>query len=288
MSQDARSGPVRRTAESGRPKRARERGRKVEDARWPGAASTPDEPAHERPRALKRRTKVTSAPAETAPTKTTPTESASARATRGKAARGSARAAKAAKRRAAILDAALEEFSARGFAAARLEDVARRAGVAKGTIYLYFADKETLFQELLRSMMGPVVRALEAVPAVDLPVRTLAARLADLFVHEIYGTRRKDVIRLMIAEGPRFPNLAEFYYHEVLERVVAALRQLIARAVERGEIEHAALARFPQLIAAPGLVAIVWNGLFDRFAPLDVAALMRAHLDIVFGTGSGS
>src|ERR1700686_1050034 len=76
--------------------------------------------------------------------------------------RQNAREAKAATRREAILDAALDEFSARGFAAARLDDVAARAGVAKGTIYLYFADKESLFQELIRDKMGPVVGTLES------------------------------------------------------------------------------------------------------------------------------
>jgi AcrR family transcriptional regulator len=202
--------------------------------------------------------------------------------------RQSARAAKAAERRAAILDAALEEFSARGFATARLDDVAHRAGVAKGTIYLYFADKETLFQELIRSMLSPVVRTLEAAPAADLPVRALAGMLADLFVREIFGTRRKDVIRLMIAEGPRFPKLAEFYYHEVIERVLTVMRALLTRAVARGELPHDALARFPQLLVAPALVAIVWNGLFGRFAPLDVRELMRAHIALVFGERSPS
>ena len=68
-------------------------------------------------------------------------------------------------RRDAILAAALEEFAARGFAAARLDDVARRAGVAKGTIYLYFRDKESLFQELVRTMLSPLVGVIEAAPA---------------------------------------------------------------------------------------------------------------------------
>ena len=77
-------------------------------------------------------------------------------------------------RREAILAAALEEFSARGFAATRLEDVANRAGVAKGTIYLYFDDKETLFQELVRSMLSPLVGAIEAAPAGDMPVADVA------------------------------------------------------------------------------------------------------------------
>src|SRR6266568_1851658 len=199
------------------------------------------------------------------------------------AAREDAGAVRREKRRAAILAAALEEFAARGFAATRLDDVARRAGVAKGTIYLYFRDKESLFQELVRTMLSPVVGALEAAPMADLPARAVAKAIADLFVREIFGTRRKDVIRLIIAEGPRFPKLAEFYYHEVIERVVAAMRALMTRAVARGELAHDALARFPQLLVAPALVAVVWSGLFDRFEPLDVRALLRAHIDLLFG-----
>jgi AcrR family transcriptional regulator len=191
------------------------------------------------------------------------------------------------KRREAILTAALEEFSSRGFAAARLDDVARRAGVAKGTIYLYFRDKESLFQELVRTMIGPIVGALEAALA-DLPARAVAEAIAEMFVREVFGTRRKDVIRLIIAEGPRFPKLAEFYYHEVIARVTAAMRTLMTRAVARGELSHDALARFPQLLIAPALVAVVWSSLFERFAPLDVRELLRAHIDLLFGQRSAT
>jgi AcrR family transcriptional regulator len=186
-------------------------------------------------------------------------------------------------RREAILAAALDEFSARGFAAARLDDVARRAGVAKGTIYLYFRDKEALFQELVRSVISPLIARFETTVDIDLPARAVAERIVELFVREVYGTRRKDVIRLIITEGPRFPKLAEFYYREVISRVIAAVRALLRRPVERGEIAADALMRFPQLLIAPGLVAIIWSGLFDRFEPLDVAALMRTHLDLLFG-----
>src|ERR1043166_8649262 len=94
-------------------------------------------------------------------------------------------------RREAILAAALDEFSARGFAAARLDDVARRAGVAKGTIYLYFRDKEALFQELVRSVIGPLVARFEAAAEIDLPARAVAERIVDMFVREVYGTDRK-------------------------------------------------------------------------------------------------
>src|SRR5690349_7897540 len=113
-------------------------------------------------------------------------------------------------RRAAILAAALEEFTARGFEGARLDDVAKRAGIAKGTIYLYFADKETLFQELVRSMVHPVLGMLDKMRGVEIPARMLVEGLLGTFVREVYGTRRKDLIRLILNEGPRFPAIAEF------------------------------------------------------------------------------
>jgi AcrR family transcriptional regulator len=187
-------------------------------------------------------------------------------------------------RREAILTAALDEFSERGFAATRLEDVARRAGVAKGTIYLYFRDKESLFQELVRAMLTPLVGTIEAMGAADLPLDTLAGHIADLFVREVYETRRKDVVRLMISEGRRFPKLAEFYYREVLSRIIAAVRALLARAAARGEVAPG-LADFPQIMAAPGILAIIWNGLFERFEPLDVRAMMKTHIDLLFAKG---
>jgi AcrR family transcriptional regulator len=208
-----------------------------------------------------------------------------ARAGKG-AVREDARTARREKRRAAILAAALEEFAARGFAATRLDDVARHARVAKGTIYLYFRDKESLFQELVRTMLSPLVGTLEAAALRDMPIRAVAETIVDLFINEIYGTRRKDVIRLVISEGPRFPKLAEIYYREVIARVLPVIRARLALAVERGELPRDALARFPQLLVAPALMAIIWNGLFGRFAPLEIRELMRAHLDLLFGEGS--
>jgi AcrR family transcriptional regulator len=199
-----------------------------------------------------------------------------------------ARVARREKRRAAILDAALEEFAARGFADTRLDDVARRARIAKGTIYLYFRDKESLFQELVRTMLSPLVGTIEAAPLSEVPIRAVAEMIVDVFVREIYGTRRKDVIRLIISEGPRFPKLAEVYYREVIAHVLPVLRARLSLAVERGELSRDALARFPQLLVAPALTAIMWNSLFGRLAPLDVRELMRAHLELLFGERSAT
>ena len=194
----------------------------------------------------------------------------------------SARDTRSAARREAILAAALDEFSASGFEATRLDDVAKRAGIAKGTIYLYFRDKETLFQELIREMLTPLVGSIEAMGAADLPLPQIASHIADLFMREVYETRRKDVVRLMISEGRRFPKLAEFYYREVLSRIIAAVRALLNRAAARGEVAPG-LVEFPQLIAAPGLMAIIWNGLFERYDPLDVRTMMQTHVELLFG-----
>mgnify|MGYP001551024723 FL=1 len=216
------------------------------------------------------------------PRKTPRRRRAATRQSRGGAEpRGGVREQRSAARREAILSAALDEFSSRGFEAARLDDVAKRAGVAKGTIYLYFRDKETLFQELLRTMLTPLIGTIEALGAGDMPLSALTEQIVELFVREIYETRRKDVIRLMITEGRRFPKLAEFYYREVLSRIIAAMRGLLRRAAARGEVPEA-LAEFPQLIAAPGLIAIVWNSLFERFEPLDIRKMMKTHVELLF------
>ena len=186
-------------------------------------------------------------------------------------------------RRATILDAALEEFTARGYEGARLDDVAKRAGIAKGTIYLYFADKEELFQDLVRSMVHPVLGTLEHMREVDIPARMLVEGMLDTFVREILGTRRKDIVRLILTEGARFPAIAEFYHREVIARVLSIMRPILKRAAERGELPDDSLARFPQLIIAPGLVAIMWNALFAKYEPLDVPEMIRAHIGILFG-----
>lgn len=193
-----------------------------------------------------------------------------------------ARTAPAPDRREAILAAALHEFSERGFAGTRLDDVARRAGVAKGTIYLYFSDKEVLFQDLIRSALGPVVAMVEAADVSHLPLRAVMERLSQTLVRDVFGSPRKNVIRLILTEGPRFPKLAEFYYREVISRIMAAMRELLKAAIARGEIDHAALVEFPQLIGAPLVLAVMWDALFSRWSPLDVEKLLKTYIDILF------
>jgi AcrR family transcriptional regulator len=191
---------------------------------------------------------------------------------------------RAAERRGAIIEAAMDEFIARGFAATRLDDVARRAGVAKGTIYLHFKDKEALFEELIRTAIVPLVSRLTAPPSLaGVPVRDMIEGFATAFIQDVVTTRRGDIVRLIVAEGPRFPEIADFYYREVVSRGFAGMRALIELGVARGEIKQKDLARFPQILVAPAIVAVIWQSLFSRHAPLDANEMFRVHLDLIFG-----
>ncbi|MDP3693206.1 TetR/AcrR family transcriptional regulator [Bradyrhizobium sp.] len=193
------------------------------------------------------------------------------------------RAERAAERRAAIVEAALDEFIARGFAATRLDDIAKRAGVAKGTIYLHFKDKESMFEDLIRTAIVPLVGRMHAPPPPGATVRDAIEGFALAFMQEIASTRRGDIVRLIVAEGPRFPAIADFYYREVVSRGLAGMRALIEAGIARGEIRHQNLARFPQIMVAPALIAVIWQSLFARHAPLDAIEMFRVHLDLIFG-----
>jgi AcrR family transcriptional regulator len=196
----------------------------------------------------------------------------------------SSRAERAAERRGAIIEAAMEEFIARGFAATRLDDVAKRAGVAKGTIYLHFKDKESMFEELIRTAIVPMVTRLWSTPPQpDASVRDMVEGFAKTFIEEVATTRRGDLVRLVVAEGPRFPAVADFYYREVVSRGLVGMRALIELGIARGEIKQKNLARFPQIMVAPALIAVIWQSLFSRHAPLDALEMFRVHLDLIFG-----
>ena len=194
------------------------------------------------------------------------------------------RAERAAERRGAIIEAAMDEFIARGFAATRLDDVAKRAGVAKGTIYLHFKDKELMFEELIRTAIVPLVMRLNSTPpSPGASVRDMVEGFAENFIREVATTRRGDIVRLIVAEGPRFPAVADFYYREVVTRGLAGMRALIELGIARGEIKQKNLARFPQILVAPALIAVIWQSLFSRHAPLDAIEMFRVHLDLIFG-----
>ena len=187
-----------------------------------------------------------------------------------------------AERRRAILAAALTVFARHGFAGARLDDVARQAGVAKGTLYLYFADKEALFRGLVEQNFAPVLADADAAIAVfPGSTRDLIDIIIAILSQRVIGTPAEALVRLMIAEGSRFPELAAFYHREVVSRALGIVRAIAQRGLDRGEITSDIAVRFPQLMISPAVVAVVWNGMFGSFDPLDVRAFLSAHRDLL-------
>ncbi len=188
------------------------------------------------------------------------------------------------RRRRAILDAAFDVFTEEGFAAARLDEIAQRAGVAKGTLYLFSKDKEDLFEQVAIDAVAPVLQRVTLIAEqADLPFGAMLTGLLTLFQREVLDTRRREIMRLVIAEGARFPRIAQFYHREVISRGLAAISSAAGRAHVRGELPSDALTRFPQLLFGPMLLSMIWRGLFESYQPLDVAGLLAAHRDLLLG-----
>ncbi len=166
-----------------------------------------------------------------------------------------------------ILRAALRVFADRGFAKARLEEVARKAGVSKGTLYLYFDSKDALFREMVRATKGPKLAEFEA----WLEGFTGTAREGLEYVARVMWRSMADpdqaaISRLVHCEIKHFPELARFYFDEVVLRARRLLERLLARGVARGEFRPEQ-ARFAAR-AMPAL-ALMLSGLHCVFTPYD-------------------
>jgi len=193
------------------------------------------------------------------------------------------REAMAQERREAVLEAALAEFIAKGFAATRIEDVARQANVAKGTVYLHFKDKEDLFAAAVRAEMTPLAAGLASLleDGERSPRATLEAVLQAL-LQRVTETRTGDVIRLILSETIRFPELTRFYRDEIVFPMMRRMSALLKRAQAAGELRNAETADFPQLVIAPLLLVALTRG-FDIEAASGAAdELLRVHMRNIF------
>lgn len=178
--------------------------------------------------------------------------------------------------------AALDVFAAQGFAAARLDDVARAAGVAKGTIYLYFKSKDDLFEAIVKSTIGVVLANFEQVVAVSpAPASEMLRMMGRVIATAIEDGDRRRVLHLVLSEGARFPAIADFYHREIISRGMRLMRVIIAKGIDSGEFKSDELARFPQLAMAPALVAVIWAVVFERIETLDASAMLEAHFDLL-------
>lgn len=180
-----------------------------------------------------------------------------------------------------ITDAAFQVFAEKGYAPARVEEVARRAGVSKGLLYLYFRTKEELFKAVIRSFVIRRVDALLiAVEQTQLSSEAfIRGPLVD-FMKQLPGSPVAVVIRLLIAEGPRHPDLLDFYWDNVVSKGMRAMSRIVERGVERGEFRDSAVTELPQLLIAPVMVSVVWKTLFAKHR-LDTDRLIETHIEML-------
>ena len=182
-----------------------------------------------------------------------------------------------------ILAAALESFAERGFAATRLEDVAARAGISKGTLYLYFGGKEELFEAVVRARLLPNLERLETLTATfDGPSAELLERLL-LTIAGVVSSRVGAIPKLVIAEAGNFPDLARFYLDQVVRRGLRLIGTILRRGIERGEFRPVDVDHTVFCVIAPMLLAALWKNSLEPHdaAPLDAQALARVLLDLL-------
>ncbi len=180
--------------------------------------------------------------------------------------------------------AALDLFVEKGFAATRLEDVAARAGVSKGTLYLYFDSKEALFKAVIQEGIVPAVEAGEALLARhEGGAFDLLRALLENWWAKIGGTRYSGIPKLMIAESRNFPEVARYYYENVVQRGRALLGAALERGMASGEFRRRDINTCIDVIIAPVLMLIVWRHslAYCMMVQPDPQAYLAMHLDLL-------
>jgi AcrR family transcriptional regulator len=183
-----------------------------------------------------------------------------------------------------ILEAAFEEFVEHGYAATRLEDVAARAGVTKGTIYFYFENKEQVFASMVREVWLPVHKEVTSFlqeETGDSEKEFLCSFLR--FLHQALARDRRasEIFRLLIAEARRFPELLDEHYARFAGPVFERLAQTLKQGAARGEFRNTALPEFAEVLIGPALTLNVWSLLFADRKPVDLDRHFEATIDLV-------
>lgn len=180
-----------------------------------------------------------------------------------------------------ITDAAFDVFAEKGYSGTRVEEVAKRAGVSKGLLYLYFKTKEELFKAVVKSVVIPRVDSLLlAVQETELSSEEFVRGPLAAFMKRIPESPVAVVIRLLIAEGHRYPDLVDFYWDNVVSKGLAALSQVVERGVERGEFRRSDVTDLPQLFIAPVMLSMIWKIVFTKRA-LDTDKLIETQLQVI-------
>jgi len=184
-------------------------------------------------------------------------------------------------RPAEIIEAGLLEFAERGFAGARLSDVAARAGIVKGTIYRYFDNKEALFQAAVKSRITSTLDNVEElVDGYPGPTDELLKLVLAIIYEKIVASDARVLLRIIIGEGARFPEIPSYYYRESISKGAAVIDRIVQRGIARGEFREGPMTTMPTIIIGPAIFAAVWKMTFDEVEPLDLDVCMAAHVDM--------
>ncbi len=182
-----------------------------------------------------------------------------------------------------IIDAALELFVAKGFMATRLDEVAQRAGVSKGTLYLYFDSKEALFKAVVETLVVPeIVRTEQLIDAYEGSATELIRQFVQQWWQTVGESRVCGLPKLIISESGNFPELARFYVEQVVDRVRNVIAKLIKRGIATGEFKSCDPVYVARLLLAPMVFAAIYQYsllLYDS-EPFEIPTYLDNHLDI--------
>ncbi len=190
-------------------------------------------------------------------------------------------------RRQAILQAALDEIFEHGFAAARMEDIAERAGVSKGTVYLYFPSKTAVFEGLVDAFARPNRERLEAVLAQPVPAIDRIRQMIAIMPALIRHSDMPKLLKILVSGAQTFPELIRGYRQSVVEPILAALERVVLEAQASGELRAAPAMPLVRLILAPMVASALWQITFETDpeagpeARVDVEAMLELHADML-------
>ncbi|MBX5129952.1 TetR/AcrR family transcriptional regulator [Rhizobium lentis] len=183
-----------------------------------------------------------------------------------------------------ILDAAFEEFVRNGFTGARVDDIADRVGVTKGTVYVYFETKEKLFEAMISHFSVPFQELLAITASLSGSAADRLMSMLGLLYDQIAEDRTtRELTRLVISEGQRFPDLIDRHHDQFIAPVIAKIDGLILEGVESGEFREIPV-EFSDIVVAPILTTTVLRLIFDdrRVPTPDREAFLRTYFDLLF------
>ncbi len=180
-----------------------------------------------------------------------------------------------------ILDAAFEEFTKKGFTATRVEDIAERVGVTKGTVYVYFETKEALFEAMIEHISTPFKQAFHAYRSKsEDPALELEAFLGFLFEHLVDDRKMRELFRFVVAEGPKFPEMIDRHHEECMEPIFARINSILQDGIVREKFRTMPV-ELAKVVVSPVAGMLVFRLIFDDRKTIDRKAVLATHLELI-------